>query len=97
MLWVSPEGWGGEGDGGTHVYPWPIHVDVWQKHHNIVISLQLKLINLKKRKEWCRSSVYKLRSWSGKGWAFAGDLLLCPPRESLGCGEGEQSWFQPHP
>ena len=25
--------------GGTHVYPWPIHVDVWLKHHNIVKQL----------------------------------------------------------
>ena len=37
VLWDNPEGWGGEGDGrgvqdiGTHEYPWPIHVDVWQK------------------------------------------------------------------
>ena len=43
LLWDNPEGWGGEGggtgvqDGGTHVYPWVIHVDVWQKpphYHN---------------------------------------------------------------
>ena len=37
VLWDNPEGWDGEGggrgvqDGGTHVYPWLIHVDVWQK------------------------------------------------------------------
>ena len=36
-LWDHPEGWGGEGggrgfqDGGTHVYPWGIHVSEWQK------------------------------------------------------------------
>ena len=42
VLWDKPEGWGGEGgwrgvqDGGTHVHPWMIHVDVWQNHHNIV-------------------------------------------------------------
>ena len=35
--WDDPEGWDGEGGGrgglgwGTHVYPWPIHVNVWQK------------------------------------------------------------------
>ena len=34
----NPEGWGGEGggrgvkDGGTRVYLWLIHVDVWQKN-----------------------------------------------------------------
>ena len=36
MHWEDPEGWGGEGGGGksgwgTHVNPWPIHVNVWQK------------------------------------------------------------------
>ena len=37
VLCDNLEGWGGEGDGrwvqdgGTHVYLWPIHVDVWQK------------------------------------------------------------------
>ena len=37
VLWDNPEGEGGEGDGrggqegGTHVYLWPIHVDIWQK------------------------------------------------------------------
>ena len=44
VLWDNPEEWGGEGegkgiqDGGTHMHPWLIHVDVWQKktHHNIV-------------------------------------------------------------
>ena len=50
LLWNNPEGWGGEGggkgiqDGGTHVYPWVVHVNVWQKipHYCKVIILQLK-------------------------------------------------------
>ena len=50
MLWDNPEGWGGEGsgsgvqDGGIHVHPWLIHVDVWQKppQYCKVISLHLK-------------------------------------------------------
>ena len=36
--WDDPEGWdeegggrGGLGWGGTHVHPWLIHVNVWQK------------------------------------------------------------------
>ena len=36
--WDNPEGWDGEGDSGegdsgweTHVHPWLIHVNVWQK------------------------------------------------------------------
>ena len=50
VLWDNPEGWGREGDergiqdGGTHVHPRLIHVDVWQKppQYCKVISLQLK-------------------------------------------------------
>ena len=45
-------GWDGEGggrglqDGEKHVYPWLIHVNVWQKppQYCKVISLQLKQI-----------------------------------------------------
>ena len=50
VLWDNAEGWGGKGggrqaqDGGTHVYQWLIHVDVWQKSPQYckVIILQLK-------------------------------------------------------
>ena len=53
VLWDNPEGWGVEGgrrgvqNGGTHVHPWLIHVNVWLKPQQYckVISLQLKLIN----------------------------------------------------
>ena len=42
--------WGERQEGGsgwgTHVHPWQIHADVWQNQYNIVISLQLKQINL---------------------------------------------------
>ena len=38
VLWENPKGYGGVGNGrggsglgGTHVYLWPFHVDVWQK------------------------------------------------------------------
>ena len=56
--WDNPEGWDGEGggrgtrDGGTHVHPWLIHVNVWQNppQYCKVISLQLKL--KKKKKEF---------------------------------------------
>ena len=36
VLWDNPEGWDGEGgrrdfqDGGTHVHPWLIQVNIWQ-------------------------------------------------------------------
>ena len=47
--WDNLVGWDGEGhgmavqDGGTHVHPWLIHVNVWQKslQYCKVISLQL--------------------------------------------------------
>ena len=50
VLWDDPEGWGGVGGGsmvqdvGTHVYPWLIHVDIWQNppQYCRVISLQFK-------------------------------------------------------
>ena len=47
--WDDPEGWdGGRWEGGsgcrTHVHPWLIHVNVWQKppQYCKLISLQLK-------------------------------------------------------
>ena len=47
--WDNPEGWDGEGGSGwgTHVHPWLIHVNVWQKpvQYYKVISLQLIEIN----------------------------------------------------
>ena len=40
----------GGSEWGTHVNPWLIHVNVWQKkHYNIVISLQLIKINGKNK------------------------------------------------
>ena len=50
-------GWGGRWEGGsgwgTHVNPWLIHVNVWQKplHYCKVISFQLIKINEKKNKD----------------------------------------------
>ena len=50
-------GWGGRWEGGsgwgTHVNPWLIHVNVWQKplHYCKVISLQLIKINGKKKRK----------------------------------------------
>lgn len=32
----------GLGREGTHVNLWPVYVDAWQNHHNILITLQLK-------------------------------------------------------
>ena len=45
---------GGVQDRGTHVHPWLIHVNVWQKppQYCKIISLSLKLI--KKSKSQCK-------------------------------------------
>ena len=56
VQWVDLEGLGGRREGGsgwgTHVNPWLIHVNVWQKQLQYckVISLQLIKINEKKSK-----------------------------------------------
>ena len=55
-------GWGGRREGGsgrgTHVNPWLIHVNVWQKplQYYKVISLQIIKINGKKKRTACHSS-----------------------------------------
>ena len=51
VLWDNPEGWRGEGwfrMGGTHVYLWPNHVDVWQKTSKYCNYSPIKINNLKK-------------------------------------------------
>ena len=54
LEWPKVMGWGGKWEGcsgwGTHVNPWLIHVNVWQKplKYCKVISLQLIKINEKK-------------------------------------------------
>ena len=59
MHWDDPEGWDGKGRGsgwGTHVRPWLIDVNVWQKSPQYckLISLQLN----KQTKEWCVWQVF---------------------------------------
>ena len=69
VLWDNPEGWGGKGggrrvqDGGTHVHPRLIHVDVWQKlpQYCKVTSFQLK-----ERKKESTCNVGDLGPWVGK-------------------------------
>ena len=60
----SGMGWGGRREGGpgwgTHVNPWLIHVNVWQKplQYCKVISLQLIKTNGKKRKKKLFDSIF---------------------------------------
>ena len=57
--WPRGMGWGGRWEGGsgwgTHVTPWLIHVNVWQKplQYCKVMSLQLIKINGGKKKIYC--------------------------------------------
>ena len=41
LRWPWGMGWGGKWEGdsewGTHVHPWLIYLNVWQKHYNIVM------------------------------------------------------------
>ena len=44
VLWKNPEGWSGDGGGGTYVHAWLTHVNVRPKppQYCKAISLQLK-------------------------------------------------------
>ena len=83
--WDNPEGWDGEGGSrwGTHVHPWLIQVNVWQKppQYCKLISLQLKLIKKIKLKnkvsESCSLVSNSLRPYG-----------LCSPRNSPGQNTG---------
>ena len=50
-------GWGGRGKGdlgwGKHVYPWLIHVNVWQKALQYCKVISLQLIKKKKLNQQC--------------------------------------------
>ena len=73
-------GWGGRwerGSGwGTHVNPWLIHVNVWQKplQYCKVISLQLIKINGKKKKEFSQ----RRSSLEGSLWSECGEDGIFP-------------------
>ena len=67
-------GWRGRWEGGsgwgTHVYPWLIHVNVWQKPLQYCKVISLQLIFKKKKKEiacQCRRYTrYGFNPWVGK-------------------------------
>ena len=80
------------GGSGTHVNPWLIHVNVWEKplQYCKVISLQLIKINEKKKKkllvlyspEWCLEG-FKEKDIPGKHYLLALLFLFGPsPRDS---------------
>ena len=71
-------GWGGKWEGrsgwGTHVNPWLIHVNVWQKplQYCKVISLQLIKINEKKKEKekWKRKKNICVMKKKKTYWSF---------------------------
>ena len=75
--WPWGMGWEGRWEGGsgwvTHVYPWLIHVNVWQKppQYCKVICLQLKLkiiITLEKKKKPKLVTWYSLKCSSASSY-----------------------------
>ena len=76
--WVGGSGW------GTHVNPWLIHVNVWQKplQHCKVISLQLIKIDGKRKRDlqqhnltWCFSHLEPEAENKWVGLGVAGECL----------------------
>ena len=95
-MWEGGSGW------GTHVHLWPIHVNVWPKplQYCKVISLQLKLINLKKKKK--QRHYFTDRGPYSQNYGFSSSLAWMwelGPKEGwalrnmfFNCGVGEDSW-----
>ena len=72
VYWDDPHGWDGEGNGrgvsgwGTHVHPWLIHVNVWQKslQYSKAISLQLNKLIKKATTTTKGQAILALWEWS---------------------------------
>ena len=64
--WPGGMGWGGRWKGGsrwgTHVNPWLIHVNVWQKPLQYCKVISLQLMKWKKKKKVCFNFSHTLRS-----------------------------------
>ena len=52
MIWSGR--WEGDSGLGTHVYPWQIHVNVWQNQYSIEKQNKVKIKNLKNNKKIIR-------------------------------------------
>ena len=67
--WPRGMGWGGRWEGGlgwgTHVNPWLIHVNVWQKllqYCKVISLLLIKIIGEKKERNWYTEELKHLGS-----------------------------------
>ena len=73
-------GWGGRWDGGsgwgTHVNPWLIHVNVWQKPLKYCKVISLQLIKLNEKKKKLSSFLHLIFVFSCKG---TGSGLMAHP------------------
>ena len=53
--------WGGRREGGlgwgTHVNPWLVHVNVWQKSLQYCKVISLQLIKINEKKNWSFSTI----------------------------------------
>ena len=74
--------WGGRweaGSGlGTHVHPWRIHVNVWQKQYSIVKQIKVK-IKIKKKKK----VLHDLDNHDGVFTHLEPDILECEVKWAL--------------
>ena len=62
-------GWGGRREGasgwGTHVNPWLIHVNVWQKPRQYCKVISLQLIKINEKEIESKRGMQKKRSYCG--------------------------------
>ena len=62
-------GWRGRWEGGLgwgiHIYPWLIHVNVWQKPLQYCKVISLQLIKRKKKKKKKKKNQFRMEEWRG--------------------------------
>ena len=57
-IWYGVGGWEGASGLRTHVYPWLIHVNVWQNQYSVVKQNRVK-IKIKKKNNLCKKETNK--------------------------------------
>ena len=74
-------GWGGRWEGGsgwgTHVHPWLMHVNVWQKPPQYCKAISLQLNKLEKKNPWGHT-----RLCCSEGASIPGFILWCQSEHS---------------
>ena len=76
-------GWGGRWEGGsgwgTHINPWLIHANVWQKPVQYCKVISLKLIKMKRKKKKKHTHRHREQTYNPQyggeiGWEFGTDM-----------------------